>query len=374
MARKPDSPSGRPVRRLARLNEGKWDPAIDAKPDFDQGVFGHVLDRAPGMRFTDIRVDRDGNRYEDPDTTTREPSRSRSRSGNPDEADDPKTLFVGSVAEIEKYAEAVLRRYKLPTPAEPGIYWEDDATGLLRWGPKAPSDLWDRMPFNGLYEPMASKFVEENIDRWPNCWEAPLASAYLDLRGQIGTELDRVRARFEDAAHDRNVSPLSGVRRRSNREPLDFPDWAFDNGYYFGQMIGELTERWRLGLLHGQSLLHDHRRRDAVSVTAATDQRHSDSVAWKREAVLLARSVSADRAKISTKALSAAATARRVIDHAARLSKSPAASNTADEEDRRAAQKRLAGLKPETVAAPLRKRLAEWCGSSQAESPDDRSS
>jgi hypothetical protein len=218
VARPPDRPSGRPIRRLARLNEGKWDPSIPAATEVDQGVFGHVLDRAPGMRFTTVYFDRQGNRYEDPSTSSvgRTDTKEIGLLGHP--------LFMGTGDDIAAYAKAVLARYDLPRPGAPGMYWEDEASGgLLEWGPEAPADLLDRIPFVGLFEPMAGKFVEENIDRWPDCWEAPLASAYLDRWGQIGDELVRTHARFRDAAHDMNVSPLSRAKRRSHREPLDFP-------------------------------------------------------------------------------------------------------------------------------------------------------
>ena len=373
MARQPDRPSGRPIRRLARLNEGKWDPSIPAATEVDQGVFGHVLDRAPGMRFTTVYFDRQGNRYEDPSTSSvgRTDTKEVGLLGHP--------LFMGTGDDIAAYAEAVLARYDLPRPSAPGMYWEDEASGgLLSWGPEAPADLLDRIPFVGLFEPMAGKFVEENIDRWPECWEAPLASAYLDRWGQISDELDRIHARFRDAAHDMNVSPLFGGERRSHREPLDFPGWAFDQGYYFGRLIGELTEAWRLGLLHGPSLLHDHRRRDAASaaVHAATGQRRSEASAWKREAVRLAAEVACERAKTGADALTFAATAKAVVRRAANLAKITGASGFDGPagEVRRATLSRLAGLKPDTVERALSERAAEWVGSSPIETPDDRSS
>ena len=387
MARKPDSPSGRPIRRLALLNEGKWDPGIPATTKVDPGVFGHVMDRTPGMRFTDIRSDRARNEYEEPSTISVVRT-DKKKIGLPGRA-----LFVGTGHDIATYSEEVLKRFELPRPARRGIYWEDDATGgLLPWdpweddviggplwrGPKPPPDLEDRIPFVGLPEPMASKFVEENIDRWPDCWEAPFASEYLDRWGQIGDELERVRARFEDAAHDRNVSSLSAVRRRSNREPLDFPDWAFDTGYDFGRLIGELTERWRLGLLHGVSLLHKHRQLAGAggATFPATARRRAEAADWRREAVRLAREVSADRAKTAAKALSRAAVVTIVITRAGRkLSKSAATAGLDGQagEIRRAALKRLAGLKPDTVSGVLGECEAEWLSSSQAETSDDRS-
>ncbi len=373
MPKKPDATSGRPVRRLARLNEGKWDPTIPAAREVDQGVFGHVLDRAPGMRLTTVHFDREGNRYEEPDLTTvgRTDTKEIGLLGHP--------LFVGTGDDIAAYAETVLARYDLPRPSAPGMYWEDEASGgLLAWGPEAPADLLDRIPFVGLFEPMAGKFVEENIDRWPDCWEAPLASAYLDRWGQIGDELDRIHARFRDAAHDMNVSPLFGGERRSHREPLDFPGWAFDQGYYFGRLIGELTEAWRLGLLHGPSLLHDHRRRDAASaaVQAATGQRRSHASAWKREAVRLAGEVAAERARTSADPLTLAATAKAVIQRAARLAKGSGVTGLDGPagEARRAALSRLADLKADTVERALSERMAEWVSGSPSETPDHRSS
>lgn len=366
MARKPDSPSGRPIRRLARLNEGKLDPGIPAATAVDQGVFGHVLDRAAGERETTVYFDRQGNRYEELTTFS------------VGLVDHP--LFMGTGDEIADYAEDVLTRYDLPRPSAPGMYWEDDATGgRLAWGPEAPCDLLDldRIPFVGLYEPMAGKFVEENIDRWPECWEAPLASAYLDRWGQIRDELDRIHARFRDAAHDMNVSPLFGRERRSHRDPLAFPGWAFDQGYYFGRLIGELTEAWRLGLLHGRSLLHDHRRRDAASaaVHAATGHRRSEASAWKLEAVRLAAEVTSERGKTASDPLSTNTLATMVIKRAVRLSsRSALGGGGPSGEARQAALRNLATMKPDTVARVLRDRSDDWEKSSSPETTDDRSS
>ena len=366
VARKPDSLSGRPIRRLARLNEGKWDPEIPAATEVDQGVFGHVLDRAPGMRFTTVYFDPTGNPYEEPSGTT------VVRTDKKGDVLPGDALFVGTGDDIATYAEAVLARYELPRPEEPGMYWEDRASGgRLGWGPKVPEDCIqiDCIPFRALIEPMATKFVEENLDQWSDCWEAPLASEYLDLWGQISGDLERVRARFRVAAADMNVSPLSSGKRRSNCEPLDFPDWAFDHGYHHGFQIGKLTAKWRLGLLHGPALLHDQRRRSRPSVSAATSARRAVAAAWEREAVRLAGEVS------RTEALSATAVAGIVITNAGRPSKSTASSiDGADGEARRAALNYLARLKVDTVRRVLISRRTEWDSSSQVETSDDRSS
>lgn len=363
MARKPEKAggwlstddagaSGRP-RRLARLNEGRWDPSLPARTEIHQGVFGRGLARAPGMRFVLVHRDNEGNEYEDPEPAT------VGRTDDPDAKLTAHPLFHGDNIAIERYCHEVLTRYGLPRLAAPGFFWED-AAGRLCWGPDEPAGILERLPLTCLFEPISSKFVDENIDDHPDCWEAPYASDFLDLMAQLPNEQDRYNAQFREAVRDSSTSPLMGVRR-SHREPLDFPDRVFDGGLYFGERIGALKAEWRLGLLHGASLLNDQKRRAGASASAraASVEKASRAEAWKVQAVALARELYSTESNVS-----------QVVRGVKRAAVKQAKTLQTGEDS--SALQTIAGLKEGTVYDLLRDRRGEWFVTIPEVSSDDR--
>jgi hypothetical protein len=258
--------------RLARLNSGRYEPEV-FKEFKEKGEWGVGVRRVKGARYVIEYYDLLGRPYVDPIGVELPAALEQHPAFAP--IGDPSEI-QSALARLRDYATAVLERYGLPTPQQPHYFWED-SQGKIASGPERPTEwpfddrsarieVGDRFaslkakqvrkdayarahpgePVAALWEPMASRWVRENIKRqhrpeegsdpnWSGCWEAIYASELIDLLSRDGG------------------LKINGEVQRS-------ADWEFVKAAHFGMLLMD----WRAALLHTKTLEDDRKRRHAA--------------------------------------------------------------------------------------------------------------
>jgi hypothetical protein len=233
----------RPIRRLLALSDVPADH-IGHRTEVQRGAFGRGLSRRRGTRNVLVYTGRDGIEYEDP-----LPVEFYAADKQGKLAQHP--LFCGMRIDIEQYSHQVLARYELPRPNRPGYFREDGSSNRIT----AHFDIGNVGPgrvVTGLWEPVGEKWIEQNIEADPLCWEAVYASDFLDL---CGCMIELVSAS---------------------------PPTAFA----LGEELGAVRAEWRLGLIHGRWLFG----RDKAAIS------NSERLTWDNRARALARRAWQDKA------------------------------------------------------------------------------
>ena len=161
-------------------------------------------------------------------------------------------LFADDLDTLISYAEQVLDRYELPTPAHPGLV-DRDASGVVRWRRLGSRELEGAGSTSILVGELLSAWVEQERVKDRDAWEVAYAYSLNDLVSQLRNEVAySVHTLESEKAAWRSGMPGTPASA-TKAGALVLVDQ--------GRRLGDLLARWRLFWRHGTVIAGDVPRR-----------------------------------------------------------------------------------------------------------------